>query len=256
MFNPNELHIKFSRVDAGYYTLDMCGEIASKLGRILELKKQCKAVVLAHNYQRPEIFEIADYTGDSLGLSLQAAEVKDADVIVFCGVHFMAETAKVVNPYKKVILPNQQAGCSLADMVDEINLSKKIEELRTQYDDLAIVCYVNTTAAVKALSDSCCTSANAVEVVAAIPNKNILLDYTNQLLNQISENPYLMQSFKYIHKFIEDNNLYSDSVINSKNIQKPIPYDISKDNIDLKVTPNAIEITAKQETTEEEKQKN
>ncbi|MCF7810573.1 quinolinate synthase NadA [bacterium] len=165
---------RLSRADPTYYTLGICEKIASKLDRILELKTERNAVVLAHNYQRPEIFEIADFTGDSLGLSLSAAEVKDADVIVFCGVHFMAETAKVVSPSKKVILPNLQAGCSLADTADAEDVRVRIAELREQYPDLGVVCYVNTTAAVKAQCDACCTSANAVGVIQAMPNDVIL----------------------------------------------------------------------------------
>lgn len=174
MFDPEELHIKLSRADPGYYTLETCRVIAPKLDIIVELKKKRNAVLLAHNYQRPEIFEVCDYAGDSLGLSLQAADVEDADVIIFCGVHFMAETAKVVSPTKKVILPTLQAGCSLADTAEADDVADRIEELRKENDDLGVVCYVNTTAAVKALCDACCTSSNAVEVIGAMPNKTIL----------------------------------------------------------------------------------
>lgn len=174
MFDSEELQIKLSRADPVFYTREICREIAEQLKRIAELKKERNAVLLAHNYQRPEIFEVADYTGDSLGLSLQAAEVKEAEVIIFCGVHFMAEIAKVVSPSKKVILPSLQAGCSLADMADADDLAERIEELRLQYPDLGVVCYVNTTAAVKALCDACCTSANAVEVIRSLPSQTIL----------------------------------------------------------------------------------
>jgi len=174
MFDPKELHNKLKRADPGFYTLDVCKDIACKLDRIAELKRERNAVLLAHNYQRPEIFEVADYNGDSLGLSLQAGEVEEADVIVFCGVHFMAETAKVVSPDKTVILPNLQAGCSLADMADAEDVVDRVEELRKDYPDLGVVCYVNTTAAVKAISNACCTSSNAAQVVKAIPNKTIL----------------------------------------------------------------------------------
>ncbi len=187
MFDQKEIFNKLSLVDAGYYTKELSAEIALKLDRITELKKERKAVLLAHNYQRPEVFEVADYTGDSLGLSLQAGEVKSAEVIVFCGVHFMAETAKVVSPGKTVLLPNLQAGCSLADTADADDVADKIEELRGQNPDLAVVCYVNTTAAVKAHCDSVCTSSNAVEIVRALPNKTILFLPDENLAKYVSD---------------------------------------------------------------------
>lgn len=136
---------------------------------ILELKKQRNAVILVHNYQRPEMYRIADYIGDSLGLSVKAAETK-ADVILFCGVKFMAETAKVLSPKKTVLLPTLDAGCSLADMATV----EKLEEVKRKHPDAAVVSYVNTGADIKAMSDVCCTSANAIEIVNSLPNKKII----------------------------------------------------------------------------------
>ena len=136
---------------------------------VLELKKQRNAVILVHNYQRPEMYRIADYIGDSLGLSIKAAETK-ADVILFCGVKFMAETAKVLSPDKTVLLPTLDAGCSLADMATV----EKLEEVKKMHPDAAVVSYVNTSADIKAMSDICCTSANAVEIVNSLPNKKVI----------------------------------------------------------------------------------
>jgi quinolinate synthase len=128
--------------------------------RIGELKRACNAVILAHNYQLPEVQDIADFVGDSLNLSLQAAKT-DADMIVFCGVHFMAETAKILSPDKIVVLPDLSAGCPMADMID----GEQLRELKKEHPHAGVVCYVNTTAEVKAECDYCCTSANAERVV-------------------------------------------------------------------------------------------
>lgn len=128
--------------------------------RIQQLKKERNAVILVHNYQLPEVQDIADFTGDSLGLSLEASKTK-ADVIVFCGVYFMAETAKILSPQKTVLIPEPSAGCPLADMIT----AKQVRELRQKYPDAKFICYVNTSAEVKAECDYCCTSANAVEML-------------------------------------------------------------------------------------------
>ncbi|MGD0276700.1 MAG: quinolinate synthase NadA [Syntrophales bacterium] len=128
--------------------------------RIRNLKKQRNAVILAHNYQIPEVQDIADYVGDSLGLSIQAAKT-NADVIVFCGVHFMAETAKILSPGKTVLLPEQKAGCPMADMIT----AEQLRSLKAEHPQAAVLCYVNTSAEVKAECDLCCTSANAVRMV-------------------------------------------------------------------------------------------
>ncbi len=127
---------------------------------IMRLKRAKNAIILAHNYQLPEIQDLADFVGDSLGLSIQASGT-DAQVIVFCGVHFMAETAKILSPQKTVIIPDINAGCPMADMIN----ADQLRELKAQHPRAKVLCYVNTTAEVKAECDLCCTSANAVSIV-------------------------------------------------------------------------------------------
>ncbi|SHI30235.1 quinolinate synthetase [Arenibacter nanhaiticus] len=131
---------------------------------IIRLKQEKNAIILAHYYQRPEIQEIADYVGDSLGLSQKAADT-DADIIVFAGVHFMAETAKILNPAKTVLLPDLKAGCSLADSCPPASFKK----FKEQHPDHYVVTYINCSAEIKAMSDVVCTSSNAVQIVAAVP---------------------------------------------------------------------------------------
>ncbi len=145
--------------------------------RIQALKKQRNAVILAHNYQIGQVQDIADFAGDSLGLSIQAAKTT-ADVIVFCGVHFMAETAAILSPDKTVLLPDKAAGCPMADMID----AARLIELKAKHPDALVVSYVNSTAEVKALSDYCCTSGNAVELVASLPTDRAIIFVPDQNL--------------------------------------------------------------------------
>lgn len=137
--------------------------------KINELKKKKNAVILAHSYQNIEIDEVADFVGDSLYLSQKANET-DADIIVFAGVYFMAQTAKILSPDKKVLLPRLESGCRMADMVD----LKQVREFKAQHPNIPVVCYINSTAEVKSECDMCCTSSNAVKVVQSMNEKEIL----------------------------------------------------------------------------------
>ena len=149
------------------------------LNRIQELKEKKNVVILAHYYQEPEIQDMADFVGDSLELSRKAATT-DADVILFCGVHFMAETAKIVNPAKKVILPDMNAGCSLADSAPP----DKFKEWLNKYPDHVVISYINCSADVKAMSDIICTSANAKKVIESVPQDKKIIFAPDRLLGQ------------------------------------------------------------------------
>jgi quinolinate synthase len=146
---------------------ELIAELQAAIKRMARAKN---AVVLAHNYERPEVQDVADFVGDSLGLSREAAKT-DADVIVFCGVHFMAETAAVLSPDKIVLLPDLAAGCSLASTIN----AEQLRQWKAEHPGAVVVSYVNTTAEVKAESDYCCTSGNAVEIVNSIPEEQEIL---------------------------------------------------------------------------------
>lgn len=152
------------------------------INEIKRLKEEKNAVILAHNYQIPEIQDIADYVGDSLGLSRKAANTT-ADIIVFCGVHFMAESAKILSPNKKVLLPVLDAGCPMADMID----TDKLREFKKDHPNTPVVCYVNSSAEVKAESDICCTSSNALKIVKELDSDKVLFVPDKNLGNYISK---------------------------------------------------------------------
>lgn len=151
------------------------------LEKIKKLKDERNAVILAHNYQTPDIQDLADFCGDSLALSVKAAQT-DADVIVFCGVQFMAETAAILSPEKTVLLPDKFAGCPLADMIT----AEQLSQLKQKHPDALVVCYVNSSAEVKALSDYCCTSANAVEIVNSLPENRQIIFVPDQHLGRFA----------------------------------------------------------------------
>jgi len=171
--------------------------------RINKARKELDALILVHNYQRNEIQEIGDVLGDSLGLSRKAADT-DAEVIVFCGVMFMAETAKILSPDKKVLIPEKGAGCPMASSANMEDVIK----LREKHPDHVFITYVNSTAEVKAVSDICCTSSNALEVVKSVGDKpvvflpdNNLGSYVKSRLNK--ENMIIWQGGCYVHQFIQ-----------------------------------------------------
>lgn len=151
--------------------------------RIRQLAKEKNAIILAHNYQPPDIQDVADLCGDSLELSIKASKT-EADVIVFCGVHFMAETASILSPEKKVLLPNPDAGCPMANMVDPKALKAKKQAL----GNIPVVTYVNSSAAVKAVSDICCTSANVIKVVNSLAADEILMTPDKNLAQYAAAN--------------------------------------------------------------------
>jgi quinolinate synthase len=175
---------------------------------IKRLKEEKNAVILAHVYQRGEVQDIADFVGDSLDLSKKAVDTT-ADVIVFCGVLFMAETAAILNPGKKVLLPDKNSGCGLADMATV----EQLREIKKKYPDSVVVSYVNSSAAIKAESDICCTSANAIDVVKSLPDKPILFVPDRNLGSYVAEQTkkdiILWDGYCYVHEDITTGHLKS-----------------------------------------------
>lgn len=174
------------------------------LQEIERLKEEENAIILAHNYQTGDIQEIADFVGDSLELCIKALEIKEADTVVFCGVDFMAETAAILNPCKKVLIPDRGAKCPMAEMLQV----EDIRKAKTRYPDAAVVLYVNTLAEAKAEADILCTSANAVEVVESLPQERILFGPDRNLAWYVSQKvekeiiPLPEHGHCYVHKMI------------------------------------------------------
>lgn len=189
------------------------------LGKIKKLKDDRKAVILAHNYQPGEIQDLADFTGDSLGLSIKAAET-DAEVIVFCGVQFMAETAAILSPQKTVLLPDKSAGCPMADMIT----AEQLRRLKQEHPEALVVCYVNSSAQVKAESDYCCTSANAVEIVSSLPKDRPIIFVPDQHLGRFvaertGRDLVLWPGYCHVHVVITEDDIktarakYPDAIV-------------------------------------------
>lgn len=190
---------------------------------INKLKKAKNAVILVHNYQRPEIYEVADFLGDSLGLCQEAAKT-DADIIVFCGVSFMAESAAILNPGKKVLVPTLDAGCAMSDMVE----ARQLKEFKKGHPDAAVVTYVNSSAEVKALSDICCTSANAVKIVRSMKEKKIIFvpdkNLAAYVAKQVPEKEIIAwEGFCPIHHYVNKEFIYEvkEQYPNAKIIAHP-----------------------------------
>jgi quinolinate synthase len=172
----------YGRIEASVTPFDFA-KFAPYIAAINALKSERNAVILAHNYMTPEIYHgVADVVGDSLQLAVEATRVQ-ADVIVQCGVHFMAETSKVLNPAKTVLIPDMEAGCSLAESITPAGIA----EMRARYPGAPVVSYVNTTAEVKAASDICCTSSNAAQIVAGLPNDTVIMTPDKYLAQNVAK---------------------------------------------------------------------
>lgn len=171
--------------------------------QIKKLKKEKNALILAHYYAPLEIWEVADLVGDSLELSRKAAQAKE-EIIVFCGVRFMAESAKILNPDKKVLLPVADAGCPMADMIE----AKQLRKLKSEHPGAAVICYVNSSAEVKAESDICCTSSNAVKVAASLKEKEVIF-VPDRNLGSFVASHYPDKTFHFIEGFCPIHNACS-----------------------------------------------
>lgn len=209
--------------------MDLSKEQRNLAERIRRLKKEKNAVILVHNYQKPEIYEIADFIGDSLGLC-NAAKKTSADLIVFCGVMFMAESAAILNPTKKVIIPSPDAGCAMADMVNVY----KFNEFKKGHPDAAVVAYINSSAEIKALADACCTSSNAAKIVKSLPQKKIIFVPDKNLAlyvaSQVPEKEIIpWQGYCPVHNFV--NKEYLDEVKKEHPNAKVIAHPESKPEI-------------------------
>ncbi len=211
-------------------------DIAAK---IKKLKTEKDAVILAHNYQIGQVQDIADFVGDSLQLSIEASRT-ESSIIVFCGVHFMAETAKILNPGKKVLLPDKDSGCPMADMITAADLKK----LKAGHPGAVVICYVNSTAEVKALSDICCTSSNAVKVVESVPPDEDIIFIPDKYLGSYVQS-------KTGRKMILWNGYCPTHVrINARNI-----IELKRKHLDAEVvvhpenTPDVIEVADRVEST-------
>ncbi len=182
----------------------------SDLQEIERLKKEKNAIILAHNYQTGDIQEIADFIGDSLELCIKASEIDESDIVVFCGVDFMAETAAILNPNKKILIPDTQAKCPMAYMLT----AEEVQKFKKMYPDTAVVLYVNTLAEAKAEAEILCTSSNAVKVVESIPQKKILFGPDKNLAWYVSKNvnkeiiPIPAHGYCYVHKLFDLGDLH------------------------------------------------
>jgi len=207
--------------------------------KIEKLKQEKDAVILAHNYQIGEVQDIADFVGDSLQLSIEASKVEKS-IIVFCGVHFMAETAKILNPQKKVLLPDENSGCPMADMITADDL----EKLKAEHPGAVVICYVNSSAEVKALSDICCTSSNAVKVVESVPPDNDIIFIPDKYLGSY------VQSITGRKMILWNGYCPTHVRINAKNI-----IELKRKHLDAEVivhpenTPEVIEVADRVEST-------